>query len=278
MGMPRGPQGQRLSACKDAAAVALGRKGGCARAEGLSAKRRKEIARTAARVRWGSSTNAGRSVTVRATRYWLRNDTYVDLTVPYQKIGVPFDSTELASALTNDEKTKVITELSKCEPAIRDGNLHLLELALEICRRCQLAAPVCLLPHALEAINRLLKLSSRTRQTMMQREIHQIRWATVYHLRVSQGLTWDAAYQAASEELFHTHARGSEETIRASYKWMNLHPFIKSMRQYGLAAEIDAFAREQYENRQDTSRRLIALDTRHTPPKRARTRSPNKTA
>ncbi len=37
---------------KDPAAVALGRKGGKARAEGMSAKRRKEIARKAAQSRW----------------------------------------------------------------------------------------------------------------------------------------------------------------------------------------------------------------------------------
>ncbi len=38
---------------KDPAAVALGRKGGKARAEGMSAKRRKDIARKAAKSRWG---------------------------------------------------------------------------------------------------------------------------------------------------------------------------------------------------------------------------------
>lgn len=38
---------------KDPAAVALGSKGGKARAEGLSAKRRKEIAKKAAIKRWG---------------------------------------------------------------------------------------------------------------------------------------------------------------------------------------------------------------------------------
>jgi hypothetical protein len=37
---------------KDPAAVALGRKGGKARAEGLTKKRRKEIAQQAARARW----------------------------------------------------------------------------------------------------------------------------------------------------------------------------------------------------------------------------------
>ena len=37
---------------KNAAAVALGRMGGKARAEGLSRKRRKEIAREAAKSRW----------------------------------------------------------------------------------------------------------------------------------------------------------------------------------------------------------------------------------
>jgi hypothetical protein len=38
---------------KDPAAVALGRKGGEARAKGMSAKRRKEIAKRAAKARWG---------------------------------------------------------------------------------------------------------------------------------------------------------------------------------------------------------------------------------
>jgi hypothetical protein len=37
---------------KDPAAVALGRKGGAARAKGLSPKRRKEIAAKAAKSRW----------------------------------------------------------------------------------------------------------------------------------------------------------------------------------------------------------------------------------
>jgi hypothetical protein len=37
---------------KDPAAVTLGRKGGKARAEGMSAKRRKEIAKQAAAKRW----------------------------------------------------------------------------------------------------------------------------------------------------------------------------------------------------------------------------------
>jgi hypothetical protein len=78
--MPRGPKGERRPADiignavkvmriatgeepedygpdpesegKDPAAVALGRKGGKARAEGLTKKRRKEIAQRAARARW----------------------------------------------------------------------------------------------------------------------------------------------------------------------------------------------------------------------------------
>ena len=40
---------------KNAAAVALGRMGGKARAEGLTAKRRKEIAKKAAASRWSKS-------------------------------------------------------------------------------------------------------------------------------------------------------------------------------------------------------------------------------
>ncbi len=77
--MPRGPKGERRPADvignavhvmriatdqiedeiptpesegKDPAAVALGRRGGKARVEGMSAKRRKEIARRAAKARW----------------------------------------------------------------------------------------------------------------------------------------------------------------------------------------------------------------------------------
>ena len=74
--MPKGPQGQKRRADvnaraviiakiatgeiedvttddgKNAAAVALGRMGGKARAAGMTAKRRKEIARHAAKKRW----------------------------------------------------------------------------------------------------------------------------------------------------------------------------------------------------------------------------------
>ena len=74
--MPRGPKGEKRPADvvgnavhvmriatgqiedittedgKNAAAVALGRMGGQARAEGMSAKRRKEIAKKAAAKRW----------------------------------------------------------------------------------------------------------------------------------------------------------------------------------------------------------------------------------
>ena len=74
--MPRGPKGEKRPADvvgnavhvmriatgeiedqttddgKNAAAVALGRMGGKARAEGLSARKRREIAKKAARTRW----------------------------------------------------------------------------------------------------------------------------------------------------------------------------------------------------------------------------------
>jgi 2-keto-3-deoxy-6-phosphogluconate aldolase len=75
--MPRGPKGEKRPADvignavhvmriatgqieetttddgKNAAAVALGRMGGKARAKGMTAKRRKEIAKKAAKARWG---------------------------------------------------------------------------------------------------------------------------------------------------------------------------------------------------------------------------------
>jgi Resolvase, N terminal domain/Recombinase len=204
---------------------------------------------------------AHRSPALPATRYWLRSNTYVDLVVPYEKIGVPFSSAGLTSALTDDEKETIIAELSKCEPDISAGNLEVLELALEICRRCELPTPGWLLPHALEAINKLVKLKARTRQQMVQREVDQLRWATVHHFRVTRRLTCEAAWDAATKELDHTRAHGSEETIRSSYKRMNRHPLIRSMRRDGLPSDIDDFAREQYESRQAISRRIFSLDS-----------------
>jgi hypothetical protein len=50
---PEGYGSDHESGCKDPAAVALGRKGGKARAEVMTANRRKEIARKAAQSRWG---------------------------------------------------------------------------------------------------------------------------------------------------------------------------------------------------------------------------------
>jgi hypothetical protein len=184
------------------------------------------------------------------------------LAVPNEKIGVPFSSAAPTSALTDDEKATVLAELRKCEPKISAGNLHVLEFTLEICRRCDLSTPAWVLPHALDAINTLLKLHPRTRNKMIQREIHQLRWATVHHLRHGLKLTWDAAYIEATKELYDTRAQGTEETIRASYKWMTRHPIIKSIRQHGMPGELDEFAREQYGKRQDISERLAGLELR----------------
>jgi hypothetical protein len=210
----------------------------------------------------GSFFSSGRSDAIRPTRFWLLNDTYIDLVVPAEKIGVPFDnrSASSVSLLSDNEKAKIIAELSKCQPAVRAGSLEALELALEMCRRSNVPAPVWLLPYVLESINKLMRMNARARQKRMQREINQLRWAAVHHLRTSQRLTWEAAYEAACRELRPTRARGTEETIRASYKWMNRHPLIRSIRQCGLAGEIDAFAREQYENRQAASQRIISLE------------------
>jgi hypothetical protein len=83
--MPRGPKGEKRPADaignaimigsiatgeiddlttddgKNAAAVALGRMGGKARAAGMTAKRRKEIAKNAAQMRWGTASVSRRS-------------------------------------------------------------------------------------------------------------------------------------------------------------------------------------------------------------------------
>jgi hypothetical protein len=49
--MPR-DEGRPRDEGKDPAAVALGRRGGQARAQGLSKRRRKQIAKKAAKARW----------------------------------------------------------------------------------------------------------------------------------------------------------------------------------------------------------------------------------
>src|SRR5947208_16842115 len=70
-------------------------------------------------------------------RYWLRNNTYVDLNIPFEVIGTPFDSSSAAStSISDDDRTRVLTDLKKkCEPLIRAGDLHVLALVLEICNR-----------------------------------------------------------------------------------------------------------------------------------------------
>ena len=50
--MPKGPKGEKRPADVIGAAVELGRKGGKARAEKLSKKRRSDIAKNAAAKRW----------------------------------------------------------------------------------------------------------------------------------------------------------------------------------------------------------------------------------
>ena len=165
------------------------------------------------------------------------------------------------ATLTNSEKTKIIAELSKCEADIRAGNLDMLEMVVEICRRCALPLPGWVLPYVLLAINTLSRLNTRRRQAKMQREIHQLRWAAVHHLRVTRKFTWEDAYASASQELKRTRARGSDETMRASYKWINCHLYIKALRRDG-PEEVNSFAREQYENRFAASEKLTSVEQR----------------
>jgi hypothetical protein len=198
-------------------------------------------------------------------RYYLTDGSTILLDLPYEKIGVPFEKIPdgHSVSLTDSEKAKVTTELSKCETEIRAGNLEMLETTLELCNRCAVPLPAWLLPHLLEALSMLRRINSRTRQKYHQREVHQLRWAAVHHLRASQSLTWEDAYVAASQDLSRTHARGSAETMRKSYKWMNRHPYIKSLRDKdSLPGELDDFAREQYENRKVISERMSALQVR----------------
>jgi hypothetical protein len=195
-------------------------------------------------------------------RYFLNNGTTILLDLPYAKIGVPFTG-DLTVSLTDVEKAKVTTELSKCESEIRAGNLEMLETTVELCNRCAVPLPSWLLPHLLEALGMLRRVNARTRQKYNQRELHQLRWAAVHHLRVSRSLTWEDAYAAASRDLRRTQARGSEETMRDSYKWMNRHPYVKALRhEDSLPGELDEFARDQYENRQAISERMMALQAR----------------
>lgn len=52
---------KRVDPDMSAAAAAMGRKGGPARAKSLTAKRRKEIAEQAAKARWGDKTGEGKA-------------------------------------------------------------------------------------------------------------------------------------------------------------------------------------------------------------------------
>ena len=192
----------------------------------------------------------------------MRDNTYVDLRLPHEKVGKLFEKSSVPTALTDDDKERVLAEVSTLEPKIRAGSLHVLEVVLEVCNRCALPAPVWLLPYLLETINKLLCTQTQIRKNWLQREIHQVRWATVHHLRATEGLTWKEAWTRACTELTQTRFAGSEETMRLSYKWMIRHPFIASMRRDEQSEDIDEFAREQYENRYAISKRLIFLEER----------------
>jgi len=197
--------------------------------------------------------------------YFMLNGTSILLNLPYEKIGAPFEKLPAgqAVALNEFEKARVAAELLKCEADICAGNLDMLETTVEICNRCAVPLPRWLLPHILEALSTLRRINTRTRQKYRQREVHQLRWAAVHHLHFGQRLTWENAYAAASRDLSLTSARGTEETMRTSYKWMNRHPYIKALRDKdSLPGELDNFAREQYENRQAISERMIALEKR----------------
>jgi hypothetical protein len=198
-----------------------------------------------------------------SVRYFLNSGTTIVLDLPYAKIGPEKIADGQTVFLTEAEKAKLAAELSKCETEIRAGNLEMLQTTLELCNCCGVPLPGWLLPYLLEALCMLRRINSRTRQKYHQRELHQLRWAAVYHLRFSQSLTWEDAYTAASRDLRRTQARGSEETMRNSYKWMSRHPYVVALRRGdSLPGQLREFARNQYENRQAISERMSALQVR----------------
>ena len=79
-----------------------------------------------------------------------------------------------------------------------------------------------------------------------QHKVHLMRWATVKHLRENcreRAPTWDVAYREAARELRGTIAQGSEELMRASYKFYCRHPLTRG------GPNVAAIARQYYEER-----------------------------
>jgi hypothetical protein len=130
-------------------------------------------------------------------------------------------------------------QLDNFELAYKRGELEIVSLALDLCVRRAVHPPkwIC------DGVADLAERHARDRKRRgrngnwvaqeRQRRIHQVRWATVKHLKENcreRALTWDKAYEEASRVLRGTIARGSAETMSASYKRQCRDPMVMEIK------------------------------------------------
>lgn|SRR5262249_19491758 len=117
--------------------------------------------------------------------------------------------------------------VAKCERKYRGGDLSALSGALWICQVGGIPPPKWIV----SAVYGLVDEKENTKRSpgrtgnpkakLKQAQIHEVRWAAVFHLRKNcpdRAPTWDAAYSEASQALRGSPAQGSAETMMASYK------------------------------------------------------------
>jgi hypothetical protein len=122
--------------------------------------------------------------------------------------------------------------LAACEKAWRSGLLLAVADAVEICRLSRQPPPDWLAEAvAVTVTKRMTKFERRRRRQDM---IHLVRWDAVTELRErrhellndprhdpdkpdDRGMTWEKCYAAVSELLAGTEAAGADDTIKASY-------------------------------------------------------------
>ncbi len=131
--------------------------------------------------------------------------------------------------------------------------------AIERCAWCRVPPPkwiadavTQLCYKQIEADRRPGRLGSY-RARLRQHRVHLVRWATVRHLRDNcrhRARTWHDAYAEASRELRQTIARGSAESIAASYKSFSRAGFLQVAKKND-ARGLAEYARAYSEARDD---------------------------
>ena len=176
---------------------------------------------------------------------------------PFLRVAVSGDKSEKVlidlrweHPLSDADKIAATEELSKLKPLVEAGQISPLYSALSYFKMWQLVPPDWLYDAVFELIHKETSRNRRGQAKERQHSIDLIRWATVKYYRESVGLTWEAAYDAASRKLQGSPAGGNEETIRASYKRHQHDGYIELLRRHDGAEAVGRYAREIYEDRE----------------------------